>query len=268
MIEMSTIIRVLIPVVSMAGLGLIFGVGLAYALKIFNIEVDPTLALLISKLPGSNCGACGAAGCAGFAEMLKKGEMSPSGCAVSNTEGRQALAKILGVDFEHKVKHAAVVLCNGGAAARDRFVYKGIANCQAASLVFGGQKACVYGCLGFGDCAKVCPFGAITMGEDGLPKISLEKCTACGKCVKICSKKILTLIPADKHFYVKCSFRDIGALVSKVCASGCIACRKCEKACPRQAIRVETNLARIDYKQCQNIGACSEACPTRVIKKQ
>jgi len=75
----ETIIRILIPVISMAALGLVFGVGLAYALKIFGIEVDPKFALLITKLPGANCGACGKAGCAGFAEALLKGEAMPAG---------------------------------------------------------------------------------------------------------------------------------------------------------------------------------------------
>ena len=71
------IMNLLIPIAAMAVLGLIFGVGLAYALKLFGIEVDPTISMIIAKLPGSNCGACGKAGCSGFAEALKKGEAVP-----------------------------------------------------------------------------------------------------------------------------------------------------------------------------------------------
>jgi len=37
-------------------------------------------------------------------------------------------------------------------------------------------------------CEKHCPFGAITIGDDiiNLPKINLEKCTGCGRCVVSC----------------------------------------------------------------------------------
>ena len=89
------IVQILIPVVSMTALGLVFGLGLAYALKLFGIEVDPTVALILTKLPGSNCGACGKAGCTGFAEALKKGELLPASCAVSNEEAPPPLTKLL-----------------------------------------------------------------------------------------------------------------------------------------------------------------------------
>ncbi len=261
-------IHLLIPIAAMAALGLIFGLLLAYALKIFGIEVDPTISFIIAKLPGSNCGACGKAGCAGFAEALKKGETMPSGCAVSNEEARISIAQILGIDYNPKVKTFPTLLCNGGKRAKDKYIYRGIRSCKAASLVFGGQKACAFGCLELGDCVDACPFEAITMGSDGLPVVDPNKCTACGKCVAACPKKLFELTPIDKYYYVKCSSTDPGAIVTKVCSVGCIACRKCEKACPIGAIKVENNLAKIDYGKCQTIGKCFEVCPTKVIIKR
>ena len=62
------IMRILTPVAAMAVLGLVFGVGLAYALKLFGVEIDPKIFKILSLLPGTNCGACGKPGCAGFAE--------------------------------------------------------------------------------------------------------------------------------------------------------------------------------------------------------
>jgi electron transport complex, RnfABCDGE type, B subunit len=260
------IANLLIPIAAMAVLGLIFGVGLAYALKLFGIEVDPTIALLIAKLPGTNCGACGKAGCAGFAEALKKGEAMPSGCAVSGDEVRKSIAEILGIDYNPKVKTVAAVLCSGGKNAKDKYAYKGIRNCKAASLVFGGHKACAFGCLGLSDCVDICPFDAITMGADGLPVVDVHKCTACGKCIAVCPKKLFELIPIEKLYYVKCSSKDAGAAVTKICSAGCIACRKCEKACTLGAVKIENNLAKIDYGKCQNMKKCFEVCPTRVIR--
>ena len=262
------IARILTPVAAMAVLGLIFGVGLAYALKLFGIQLDPKIFKLLALLPGSNCGACGKAGCAAFAEALAKGEVMPAGCVVSNEEARSSIAELLGLGQAQKVKTVATVLCNGGERAADKYAYTGIRSCRAASLLFGGQKACSFGCLGLGDCADVCPFAAITMGPDGLPVVDADKCTACGNCVKACPKSLYALLPVSVKYYVKCSSKDPGQATAKVCRSGCIACMKCEKACPAGAVKVESNLSRIDPAKCQNIGKCSEVCPTKVIVKR
>lgn len=262
------IMKILIPVAAMAALGLVFGAGLAYALKIFKIDIDPAMFKILSFLPGSNCGACGKAGCAGFAEALQKGEAMPAGCVVSNEEARRSIAELLGIAHKLKVKTVATMLCNGGTRARDKFVYRGIETCKAATLVFGGHKACSFGCLGFGDCVRVCPFDAITIGLDSLPVVDEKKCTACGNCVKVCPKFLYVLSVPECRYYVKCSSKDPGAVTAKACKAGCIACFKCEKACPVGAAKVGSNLSRIDPGKCQNIGKCFEVCPTKVIVKR
>ena len=262
------ITNILTPVIAMAALGLIFGLGLAYALKIFGIEIDPAIFKILSMLPGSNCGACGKAGCTAFAEALKKGEAMPAGCVLSNEESRKSIAEILGIEYDSKVKLVATVFCNGGSRAKDKYQYRGIKSCKAAALVFGGYKVCSFGCLGLGDCMDACPFDAIKIGKDNLPVVDPKKCTACGKCVKACPKNLYALLPLACKYYVKCSSKDPGALTAKVCKSGCIACLKCEKACPVRAAKVESNLSRIDPGICQNIGKCFEACPTKVIVKR
>jgi Na+-translocating ferredoxin:NAD+ oxidoreductase RNF subunit RnfB len=259
------IMQIAVPVAAMGGLGLLFGAGLAYALKIFGIEVDPKAALIITKLPGSNCGACGKAGCAGFAEALRKGEVMPVSCVVSNDEARQAISEILGIEYNPKVKTTATHICNGGRNAKDKYAYRGIKHCRAASLVFGGYKMCSFGCLGLGDCVQACPFGALRINAQGIPEVEAKRCTACGKCVQACPKNLFVITLLENRYYVKCNSTDAGAAVSKVCSAGCIGCRKCEKACPTGAIGVESNLARIDCARCKNMGKCYEACPTRVI---
>lgn len=263
------ITHILTPVIAMAALGLVFGVGLAYALKIFGIEVDPTTFMILSKLPGSNCGACGKAGCAAFAEALAKHETIPAGCAVSNEEARKSIAELLGLEHKVKVKLIATLLCNGGTRAKDKYAYQGIKTCQAASLVFGGQKACNFGCLEFGDCVTDCPFGAIKMGVNHLPEVDPNKCTACGICVKTCPKQLYELTPIKCNYYVKCKSTDPGAAVMKVCSVGCIACNKCEKISPA-AYKVADNLARVNYEKCgtDDIDKGAEVCPTKVIVKR
>lgn len=257
--------RILIPVAAMAALGLIFGVGLAYALKIFGIKPDPAIFQILSRLPGANCGACGKAGCAAFAEALKNGEALPSSCTVSNDEARHSIAELLGIQHDEKTRRVATMLCNGGVRTKDKYLYRGIRSCKAASLVFGGFKLCSFGCLGLGDCIDVCPFDAIKMGSDNIPVVDEKKCTACGNCVKTCPKSLYVLLPDAVKYYVKCSSKDTAAVTARVCSSGCIACQKCERTCPEHAVKVTANLSKIDPAKCRNLGRCLEACPTKVI---
>lgn len=258
--------EIIIPVITLGILGLIFGVGLAIASKRLAVTVDPRLDQVHGLLPGANCGACGGAGCFGFAEMLLSGKADLSACKVSEDGIREQIAKLLGKSLEKKVKRVAILHCNGGIKVKNRFLYHGIEDCVAANLVLKGQKSCVYGCLGFGNCVKVCPFDAIKMSKDGdLPIVDKDKCRACNKCVLTCPKKLFTLIPITHNIYVACSSHGIGKDTKAVCPVGCIACRLCEKACKFDAIHVIDNLAVIDYNKCTSCGACVKVCPMKTI---
>ncbi|MCM8784020.1 MAG: RnfABCDGE type electron transport complex subunit B [Candidatus Omnitrophica bacterium] len=256
----------LVPILTLSILGLLFGIGLSLAFKVFKVEEDPNIGKILEFLPGANCGACGYAGCFGLAEAIAKGKASPISCAPANTEAKQKISAILGKELKEETKLVATLICNGGGIATDKFIYQGTYSCIAANLLSGGQKTCPYGCLGFGDCEKVCPFGAIYIDRDKqLPVINETKCTACGLCIKACPKKILVLRPMDKKIYVMCNSLDKGFLVSKYCKNGCIGCLKCEKVCPSDAIHVKNNLALIDYAKCTQCGECVKVCPTKVI---
>lgn len=65
--------EILYAVLILAGLGLILGLGLAIASKVFHVEVDTRIEDITGILPGANCGACGYPGCAGFAEAIVSG---------------------------------------------------------------------------------------------------------------------------------------------------------------------------------------------------
>jgi len=258
--------EILIPVLSLGVVGLLFGLGLALASKKFTVQVDPRLEKIHGLLPGSNCGACGGAGCFGFAEAVLSGKLKIDACRVSSNEVKEKIAQALGRKLQKDVKRIAVLHCNGGTRVKDRFLYQGIEECVAANLVLGGQKECVYGCLGFGSCAKVCPFGAIKMSDEGLTLVDENKCKACNKCVMICPKKLFSLVPVTGKVYVACSSHDLGKDTKAVCPVGCIACRLCEKACKFDAIHVIDNLAVIDYNKCTSCGECVEVCPMKTIK--
>ncbi len=258
--------EILIPILTLGFLGLTFGIGLAIASKRFVVQIDPRLEKIHGLLPGSNCGACGGAGCFGFAEKLLKGEMDISACRVSEARVKEQIARLLGKELEKEVKKVATLHCYGGTKVKDRFLYQGIQDCVAANLVLGGQKECVYGCLGFGDCVRVCPLDAIKMSEEGIPAVDENKCKACNKCVEICPKKLFSLVPVTGRVYVACSSHDLGKETKAVCPVGCIACKKCEQVCPVDAIHVLDNLAVIDYNKCTSCGECVKVCPMKTIR--
>jgi len=253
------------PIIILGSLGLIFGLWLMFAHKIFYVRIDPRVEQILNILPGANCGACGCAGCQGFAEALIEGGADVSDCTVGEIETRKKLAEFLGVELKEKTKQVATLICGGGTRCADKYDYAGPGTCAAAEVLLGGEKSCRYACIGFGDCVKACPFDAITMGEDNLPRINPDKCTACGKCIEICPKDVLVLTPVDKFYHIRCNSKYKGSQVAKICKVGCTACGTCVKVCPVEAITIENNLAKIDYNKCTNCGECLKVCPTNAI---
>ena len=135
---------------------------------------------------------------------------------------------------------------------------------MAALMQNGGEKACSYGCLGYGSCVKACGFDAIHI-VNGIAVVDKEKCKACGKCVAECPKHLIELIPYQQKQAVACSSKEKGKAVMSACEIGCIGCRKCVKECPSEAITVVDNVAQIDYEKCTNCGKCKETCPRHII---
>lgn len=246
-------------------LALSLGIVLAVASKIFHVDVDPRVEEVEELLPGVNCGACGLAGCAVMAEHIVAGDASPARCPVCNNDTRGAIFKLMGLEHEEAELAIARMLCGGGTGCKDKEAYQGVDDCRAAVLVHGGQKACDYACVGLGSCVEACPFEALFIGEDGLPHVIEERCTACGACERICPRNVIKVMPAKHVVWVKCSSHDPGKVVNKICETGCIACKKCEKECPFDAIHVIDNLAVIDYEKCKLCGKCAKVCPKHTI---
>ena len=258
-------LTILIPIAVISGLGLFFGLGLAYASKVFEVKVDERIGTVREMLPGANCGSCGFSGCDGLAEAIVNDGVHPSRCPVGGISVVNAIADYMGVDEGSIDVKVARVLCQGDCDnAVIKYNYVGIKDCHAANALAGGMDACSYGCLGLGSCKNVCQFDAIVV-EDGLARIIPEKCTGCGKCVEECPKAIINLIPVLTGFTVKCSSHDKGVVSRKNCKVGCIASQKCVKVCPAEAITMNNNVAVINPEKCVNCGACSENCPQKCI---
>jgi Na+-translocating ferredoxin:NAD+ oxidoreductase RNF subunit RnfB len=293
-----------IEIISVTAIGLIFGLVLSIAADKFRVEVDERLEKTIGVLPGANCGACGFMGCSAFAEALIKDPSIANRCAQTYTDEDKLieLSDILGMEVGKKEE--AVVICNGGKHCEDKFQYYGRYSCQLVDRFFQGNKACEYGCLGFGDCVEVCPTKAIEMNEDMLPEIDRDRCTGCGACADVCPRNIIKIIPKESPVYLTCnnsfdweepledfifSIKDKGEFSadftgtrvyegSKWNLPVCGRCLKCLDACPRDALVFEIKGGReyitktvqgeirVKEDMCICCSRCESICPEDIIK--
>lgn len=255
---------VLYAILIITAIGVIAGLILAFASKFMAVPVDQRVADIREALPGANCGACGFSGCDGYAAAIAEGQAKPNLCTPGGEATAKALSQLLGVDIKTE-KKVAFVRCNHGIeGAKLDFGYSGAQSCAAASLLYGGQYECKFACLGFGDCAKVCEYGAISI-QGATAKVDTSVCVGCAKCVSVCPKSIIDLVNDTAKVGVACSNTEKGGVARKKCERACIGCMKCQKICESDAIIIENNLARIDYSKCISCGKCIEACPDKSI---
>lgn len=257
-----------LSIIVLATVGFIAGYGLMLASKKFHVEKDPLIAEISDMLPAANCGGCGYPGCGALAVALVKGEAPATACPVGGLELAEQIAAKLGIEVGMTRKLVARVKCRGGkTACPEKYDYYGPRDCYSITLLGGGNKECIHGCVGGASCVRVCNFAAIKMGSENIPVVNEKKCTACGACVKACPRKLIVLSDATKKYLVACNSVDKGAETKKICSVGCIGCKLCEKNCPSKSATVANNLATINCDTCDNKGVCREVCPTGSIVK-
>ena len=193
-------------IVILGALAIVFGLVLAVAAKVFEVEVDPRLPEIQACLAGANCGGCGYPGCGGCAEAILAGKAPVTACAPAGAEGAAKIAAIMGMEAPSGEKMVAHVLCNGGTNAVKNFEYRGVQDCLAATKVCGGDAlACKYGCLGFGSCVAACKFDALHIGPNGaavvdnVAVIDYTKCKNCTMCAKACPRNAIEPIPTPEE---------------------------------------------------------------------
>ena len=247
-------------------LGILIGIFLGIASEKFKVEVDEKEILVRNELPGNNCGGCGYAGCDALAKAIAAGQADVGACPVGGASTAEKIGAIMGVAGGSAEKKVAFVKCKGTCdKTKVQYNYYGVDDCKKVSVVPGaGEKACTYGCMGYGSCVKACAFDAIHV-VDGVAVVDKEKCVACGKCVSSCPNHLIELVPYKAGHLVQCSSHAKGKDVKSVCESGCIGCTLCTKQCEFDAIHMEDNLAVIDYEKCTNCGKCAEKCPVKEI---
>ncbi|HIU47044.1 MAG TPA: RnfABCDGE type electron transport complex subunit B [Candidatus Fimadaptatus faecigallinarum] len=259
--------QILIAAGILGALGLVFGGIIFIASKYLSVPTDPKRDEVRACLPGANCGGCGFAGCDNYADAVASGKAAPNLCPVGGEPVAKQIAEIMGVDAGDSERLVATVICRGSTErCRIKFDYDGIKDCRAAALVSEGDKACKYACLGLGACEQACPFGAIHINDQRLAVVDPDKCRGCRKCVSVCPRGVLQMLPVNYPVMRVCSAMEKGKAVRDACSAGCISCGKCARGCKFGAIEMKDNLPQIDHEKCVGCMNCADECPTGAIR--
>jgi len=244
---------------TMLTLAVVLSYILGWASNKFHVDVDERVLTIIDALPGANCGGCGYVGCGEYAEAIALESELVTKCTVGGQSCAQQVAVIMGVEIGETLPYRPIVHCGAHYADRlGRTEYRGELQCAAANLVTDVQ-GCTYGCLGFGDCARVCNYDALHV-IDGLATVDYEKCVGCGACAKVCPRNIITItaFKSSQMLAVTCSNKDKGKDVIAVCNVGCIGCGACART--SSLFTLEDNLSTINYD------AYEPACGLEVLE--
>ena len=263
---MQPVLQILLAGGIMLAIAVVFGIILVICSNVFAVRRDERIDRVESLLAKSHCGGCGKAGCAQFAEALVKGEVKLSDCRATPAANKQKIAEILG-GGDIGEETVAVVHCNGGDACYNKYDYQGYGDCASCEMLVGGVKACPVGCIGKKTCVNVCPYGAVSVGDEGYSVVDKEKCVSCGVCIQNCPKNLISRIPKSAKVYIACSNHGKGKDVMELCKHGCIGCGICEKTCPEGAIAMKDGLPEIDYSKCVGCLKCVKKCPRKCIKE-
>jgi electron transport complex protein RnfB len=158
----------LIAVFSITVLGVVLGVMLGIASRVFKVEGNPIVEEVVTLMPGSNCGQCGFPGCSGAAQAIVDGAAAPTVCPPGGKALAQALAEKLGLSLD------------------------------LSALIDEGPKLALVSeeiCIGCSRCIRVCPTDAIVGGAKQIHNVLREACTGCGNCIELCPTEALRLTP-------------------------------------------------------------------------
>ena len=115
----------------------------------------------------------------------------------------------------------------------------------------------------------MCPKHAISI-TDGLAVVDKRLCIGCGKCVAVCPKRLIELVPASATIHVLCNNPLKGPEVTKVCGVGCIGCHLCEKnSGGKEAghFTFDGFLAKVNYENPPDDATIVAKCPRKCIRE-
>lgn len=190
------------------------------------------------------------------------------GCIACTVKCRKKIIVDKLHDISKHKEEIAFVKCVGGDKANRKLSALGIEDCRgAADIHMSAMGLCEYGCVGLGDCTKVCRYGAISV-ENGVAFVDTEKCVGCGDCMRECPRDMIVMAPYVGVKRVPCNSRNDRAERLRVCDIGCIGCADCAANCPNEAIEMVAGNPVIDGSKCENCNACSYVCSRGLIAER
>lgn len=173
MIELLTENITLAALVSLVGLGVLFGGLLGYAAEKFKVESDPIVEQLDELLPQTQCGQCGFPGCKPYAQSIADGD-AINKCPPGGQSTINAIAKLLDVaapslDEEHGEE-------------------------EIRTVAFIREDECI-GCT---KCIQACPVDAILGAAKLMHTVIARECTGCDLCVEPCPVDCIDMLPIEE----------------------------------------------------------------------
>ena len=158
---------------------------------------------------------------------------------------------IMGVDAGEQIREVAFVKCAGTCeVTKQTYNYNGLHDCVMINMMQKRRPEGLYFRLSRRGLLRAgLSLDAIHI-VDGVAVVDKDACKACGKCIAVCPRHLIELVPYVQKHLVQCSSRDKGKDVMSVCSVGCIGCKMCEKVCEFDAVKVVDNIAHIDPSKC------------------
>jgi electron transport complex protein RnfB len=162
----------LLAILTIAILGIVFGLGLGWAARKFQVDSDPVADQINQVLPQTQCGQCGFPGCRPYAEAIASGEAEINQCPPGGEAGIRALADLLG-------REAMALNPENGEE-------------KAIALAIIDEQVCI-GCT---LCIQACPVDAILGASKQMHTVIAAECTGCELCLPPCPVDCIDMVPA------------------------------------------------------------------------
>lgn len=263
---LDMILKSLVGILIFTAFSFLCALLLAFLAHLLSTAPDEEVCEIMKDLPGLDCGKCGYPGCSEYAYKIAHNNEESDKCLPNNKE---YLRKIRNNNRkDNKLGNVAKIACLAAGTSSDvEYIFDGADDCYTLFHHFSGDKKCKSGCVGYGDCKKVCPMNAIKTDSHGRLWIDSGICSGCGKCVSVCPTEVIKLVPLNGGYFVACSNREEERFVNEECKWGCTGCGNCERFSSTGAVKVKDNLAVISYVEnpsadLQNIAT---KCPAKVI---
>lgn len=159
-----------IGILTLAILGLVFGLILGYAAYHFRVDENPLTNTIDNLLPQSQCGQCGYPGCKPYAEAIANNGEMINKCIPGGEAVMLKIAETMGVDPQPM---------DGDNVSEIPL--------RRVALIDESN------CIGCTKCIQACPVDAIIGTNKAIHTVVTELCTGCDLCLAPCPTDCISM---------------------------------------------------------------------------